>query len=149
MKSFRFKYSQLVWALLLLVFIILLAGVCWNIYTLIANWGVSTTKTVTNFITLALTLFLLVFVISIVAFSKYTIKNGNVIVNFGFIKTKTPINEIVQFTHFKKSDKLVVYFKDAKYSVIVISKDNYQDFVLAVREHNHNIIYDNRIEGEE
>ena len=149
MKSFRFKYSQLVWVLLLLVFIILLAGVCWNVYTLIANWGVSTTKTVTNFITLALTLFLLVFAISIMAFGKYTIKDGHVVVHFGFFKTKTPVSEIVQFTHFKKSDKLVAYFKDAKYSVIVISKDSYQDFVLAVRELNPSIIYDNRIEGED
>lgn len=149
MKSFRFKYSQLVWVLLLLVMVILIAGVCWNAYTLISNWGTSTTKTVTNFITLALTVFLLIFAISIMVFGKYTIKDGHVFVHFGFFKTKTPVSEIVQFTHFKKSDKLVAYFKDEKYSVIVISKDCYQDFVLAVREFNPSIIYNNRIDGED
>ena len=59
------------------------------------------------------------------------------------------INDVVQITHFKKSDKLVLYFKDAKYTVVIISPEKYEDFIFALREENRQIIYDSRTDGED
>ena len=51
--------------------------------------------------------------------------------------------------HFKKSDKLVIYFKDDSFTVIVISPEDYSDFVVALREVNPQIYYGVKIDGED
>ena len=42
-----------------------------------------------------------------------------------------------------------MYFIDQKFSVAVIHKKDYDNFVLALRKENPNILYDNCIEGED
>ena len=77
------------------------------------------------------------------------IKDGCVYIRFGFIRSKIKIDNVVQFSHFKKSNKLVMYFKNAEYTVIIISPEEYESFILAVRDINQRIIYDVKIDGEE
>ena len=91
----------------------------------------------------------MIFVLSVIFYGRYVIKDGELIQYFGFLKTKTPLKEIVEITHFKKSDKLVVYFSDRKYTIIVIDKQYYEPFILVVRTENPSIVYDVKIEGED
>ena len=93
--------------------------------------------------------FVIVFVLSVFIYGRYTIKKHALYTYFGFIYTKTDIKDIVQITHFKKSDKLVVYFADQKYSVIVISPTEYELFILELRKENPKIIYTSEIDGEQ
>ncbi len=79
----------------------------------------------------------------------YTVKGSTLYCNFGVVKTSYDIKDVVCITHFKKSDKLVVYFKDAKYTVIVIDNKLYDDFIATLREINPSIAYDTRIDGED
>ena len=81
--------------------------------------------------------------------SKYVVKDGFVYVWFGLFLSKTDVKDISCFVHFKKSNKLVVYFNDNKYAVIMLSPDKYDDFVLAVREFNQQIAFRTEIDGEE
>ena len=83
------------------------------------------------------------------AYGKYVVDGGYLYSYFGFIKSKIDISEIIEITHFKKSNKLVVYFKDGKYTVIVIASELYDNFVIAVRESNKSIIFDVKIDGED
>ncbi|MBO7344774.1 MAG: PH domain-containing protein [Clostridia bacterium] len=149
MKSFKFKYSTAVWVLLFLVLILSAVGICWNVFNLITFFNESTFKAVSYSLIILLTAFMLVFVLSVIFYGKYAIKDGFLVQYFGFLKTKTPISEIVEITHFKKSDKLVVYFADQKYTVIVISPEFYEQFILAIRKVNPKIGYDVKIEGED
>ena len=149
MKRFKFRYSAVVLILLLLVIVLMGVGLYFNIYNAVISIKESTTKFISHLLISLLSLLLIAFSISVLISSKYLIKNGNLFVYFGFIKNKVDVNEIVEITHFKKSNKLVIYFSDQTYTVIVISPEDYDDFVLAVREENKKIYFDTKIDGED
>ena len=149
MKKFRFQYSPIVWILISLILVMCVLGFSWNIYNLtVYNW--SNTFKVVSYSMLALITFgLIVFSLSLLVYGRYVIKNGQLYTYFGFLRSKINIADIVCITHFKKSNKLVIYLKEQAYSVIVISPDKYNDFVLFLREQNKEILYDTRVDGED
>ncbi len=125
-----------------LVLILALAGVGFNIYNIVSLSAMETSNSITiNVIILIISLLLTLFAISVMAFSKYVVAKDGVYCFFGVIPSKYKANEIIQFTHFKKSDKLVAYFNDEKYTVIVINPANYDKFVSVVRELNPKIVF--------
>ncbi len=142
MNTFRFKYTKTVWVLIALILLITAGGLAFNIYNIISFFDNDTFKTVVYFIITALNALLFAFAVSVVFFSKYVVKGDMLFCYFGVIKTKNKIADIVQITHFKKSEKLVVYFQDAKFSVVVIAKEYYEAFTKAIREINNNVIAD-------
>ncbi len=148
MKKFRFKYSPVIWVLLCLVIALSLAGLGWNIFNFISFVHTDTIKTVLYAIVIALNAFLVFLAIAVATYGAYVIKDGNLYAYFGIIRSKYNVMDIVEITHFKKSDKLVAYFKDNKFTVIVISPSNYDDFVIAIREINKEIVFNKKIEGE-
>lgn len=149
MKTFRFKYSLTVWILLSLVLIFTITGLIWNVFNLIEYSWAGTFRIVTYALIILIIGFLAVLVLSVMLYGRYVIKDGYIYTYFGFIKSKTDIKDVVQITHFKKSDKLVIYFKDKKFTVIVIAPELYEKFILAIREENHAVVYDARIDGED
>ena len=146
MKVFKFMYSKLVITLLILVIPLAAAGLGWNIYNLITFIGDGILRVVTYSLTVAITAALLVFIISVLAYGRYVIKDGKLYCYFGFIRTKTDISEIVRITHFMKSDKLVIYLKKAEYSVIVISPEEYGAFINELKNNNDKILVDTETE---
>ncbi len=124
-------------------------GLIWNIFSLIEYIAVDAVKIVGCSFIILFNLALTVLVISVMTCGNYVIKDKTLLCCFGLIRTPFNIDDIVGITHFKKSNKLVVYFKDKKYTVIVISSSQYEEFIMTMREINHNIIYDTRIDGED
>ena len=149
MNKFKFKYSALVFILLILSLALCVAGIVWNIFNAIQFANVTTIKLISSLVIVVLTFVLLVFVLSVLFYSRYVIKDGYLYTYFGFVKNKTPVSEIVEVTKFKKSNKLVVYFSTEEYTVIVIAPEFYDEFVMAIRNANKSIVYDARIEGED
>ncbi len=149
MKSFKLKYSPVIWILLALVILLSVCGLAWNLFTIIEFAGLRTYKVISAGILCALCFALTVLSLSVVFYGKYSIKGNYLYSCFGIIKSRIDINVITHVIHFKKSDKLVVYFGNKSYVIILISPSYYEDFILALREVNKNIIYDNRIEGED
>lgn len=149
MKRFKFRYSVAVWVLLALVLLLSIISFCWNVYNVIHFKGDQTFKLISYYVIALITIFLSIFVVSIMAYGKYVVKKGFLYTYFGFIKSKTDINDIVGITHFKKSNKLVMYFKSHEYTVIVISPEEYERFILSVREVNPSIVFDAQIDGED
>lgn len=146
MKKFRFKYSPVVWGLLGLVIGLLVGGIIWNVFNLVQYLWAGTFKIVIYSLIIGLTTLLLVFALSMLFYGRYVVKGGFIFTYFGLIKSKVEIKNVVQITHFKKSDKLVVYFFDQKFTVIVIDPKHYDDFVRAVREFNREIIFNSQTE---
>ena len=105
MKTFRFKYSPLVWTLLVLVLLLSLGGLAWNIFNIVEYSWADVFKIASFAIILAATAFLTAFAISVMLFGRYVIGNGKLRTRFGFISTATNVSDVVQITHFKKSDK--------------------------------------------
>ena len=128
MKNFRFKYNTTVWILLCVVLALSIAGLIWNVFNLTEYVWAGAFKITIYALIIAITAFLTVFVISVMLFGRYQIKDGYLYTRFGFVSSKEKIEDVVQITHFKKSDKLVLYFKDEKYTVIVIAKEEYEKF---------------------
>lgn len=149
MKRFRFNYPLSVWLLLSLILVLTGAGLGLNIFNLIEYSKLGIFKTVLYTIIVMLNLALVVLDVSVMVYGCYVINDGILYSYFGLIRTKTEIKDVVQITHFKKSDKLVVYFKDAKFSVIIISPEKYENFILAVREINPAVLYESKIDGED
>lgn len=149
MKKFRFRYSPLVWVLLTVVLIICILGIYLNILNIIEYSFAKGYRLISYILISIMTAFIAIYVLSVMIYGRYTIKKHALYTNFGFIYTKTDLDEIVQITHFKKSDKLVVYLSDQKYSVIVISPAEYERFILELRKENPRIIYNAKIDGEQ
>ncbi len=142
-KSFRYKFTILIWILISLVLAIALAGAGFNVYNIVSHSKLNDSSGIAvSAIILAINILLAIFAISVMVVSKYIVAKNNVYCFFGLIPTKLKIEEITELTHFKASDTLVAYFKDDKYTVIVIAPEKYDDFVEAVREINNKIVFD-------
>lgn len=149
MKKFKFKYSPIVWVLLSVVLIFCILGLTLNILNIINYSAVKNFELISHVCLIVLTAFITVFVFGVIFYGRYVIKKQALYTYFGFVYVKTAIKDIVQITHFKKSNKLVVYFSDQKYSVIVISPNEYEQFILELRKENPQIIYTSEIDGEQ
>ena len=149
MNKFKFKYSALVYILLILSLALCVAGLVWNVFNAINFAGNNTFKLISSCVIVALSGALFVLILGVIFYSRYIIKDGYLYTCFGFVKSKTPLTEVIEVTKFKKSNKLVVYFSTEEYTVIVISPEFYDDFVVALRNGNKSIVYDARIEGED
>lgn len=148
MKKFRFKYSPTVWILLAVVLILSIVGLLWNVLNLVEYSFLGALKIVTYSLIIFMNAVLTALVLGIMLCGRYVVKGKVLITRFGFFTSKTSISDICQITHFKKSDKLVVYFNDAKYSVIVISPNEYEKFAVTIRNINRAIIYSTSNEDE-
>ncbi len=140
-KTFRFKFNLAIWLLLSLVLVISLISVGLNVYNLINQASIGYDNLALTVIMLIFSALLSAFTVSVMTFSKYSVKTGYLYNYFGFLRYKTKLSQIAQFTLFKESEKLVVYFADEKFSVVVISPACYDDFIRAIREVNPKIIY--------
>lgn len=149
MKKFKLKISNTLLVLLLAVALLSLGGAIWNIYNIFAVQNATVGNIISYLIITLLTLVIFCLAISILLFGKYTVTEKFLTIHFGFITTKSKISDIVAITHFKKSDKLVVYFADAKYSVVIIDKNLYDEFVFAVRDFNNKVLFNSQIDGED
>lgn len=147
--AFRFKYSTLVWVLLIFVLTISFVALVWNVYSLATYALLGDLKIITHAVMIAITVFLCVLVVSVMSFGRYVVTDKYLIQYFGIIQSKTLLKDIVQIAHFKKSNKLVAYFKEQKYTVIVIDPSLYEKFVFTVRAQNPSVIFDIRIDGED
>lgn len=149
MNNFKFAYGKGVWILLSLAIPLSLAGLGWNIYNLVYFAAEGIYKILAYGLSVLICAALSAFCISVAVYGRYVFKNGCLYLHFGFVYTKTDTKDIVRITHFLKSDKLVMYFKDAKYSVVVIAPELYKEFAQTVKTFNPNVITDFCDETEE
>lgn len=149
MKEYKFKFLPSVKILLAIITLVCLGGVAFNTYNLINYVKVNSFRIWTTGVILLVNLALTIFIIMVILNSKYKILNDKIVLRFGFFKSIYQINEIVSFSHFKKSDKLVMYFTDAKWTVVVIAPQDYDNFIKAVRDNNSKILFSEQIEGED
>ena len=143
-QKFKFKYSSLVLSLLIFVIIVSIVGLAWSIYNLVKheNGSVNIATSIFNYVILLINVLILAFSLSVLLCARYEIHNEFVLCRFGIVKTKYKMAEIVSFTHFKKTDTLVMYFSSQEFTVIVISPEKFNDFVKSVRQINSLISFE-------
>ena len=138
MKSFKIEYKLYVKIFLSLALIISIAGLVFNIISIVEYFNLSTRKLISHVLLTVVTAFLCVIISSLLFFGRYKIKDGKLITCFGILRFKTDVFDLLNATHFKRTNILVIYYKNAEYSVIMISPEFYKDFIKAIRLENPN-----------
>ena len=143
MKTYKFKFSIPV--IILSIVAILLAlggGIGWTVYRII-NIGFASVLLGIQYVVLLLVSLLIVIVfLSLLIRSYYKITDQELILRFGIIPTKYKISEIESVHLFTKTNKLVVYFKGEKYTVIVVKPEWHNEFIKDLISRNEKIRYD-------
>lgn len=91
----------------------------------------------------------LVIFISVLAHSVYKITDKQIVLRFGIIKSVYTIADIVKIHRFTKTNKLVLYFKDQRFTVVVVKPEWYGDFVQDILARGKHIEYETSEEEEE
>ena len=74
--------------------------------------------------------------------SVYKVTDSEIVLWFGIVKSVYKIKDIESIHLFTKTNKLVLYFKDGKYTVIVVKPEWYNDFTKDILAKNDKIRYD-------
>ena len=142
MRTFRFRFSKLIILLQIAAMVLAAAAIAYTVYRMI-TLGFGDASLIIQYV-----LLLLFGVGAIVIFSAmlirsvYIVGKNEIILRFGLIKSVYKIKEIESIRLFTKTNKLVLYFKNEKYTVISVKPEWYNDFIREVLSHNLNIRYD-------
>lgn len=139
MKTFNFKFKSYVYCLLALALVVSITSFVLNVYNVVSYFSLGGIKVVSYLIISAVTLFIAVYVISLLCYSKYRINGNDLVCNLGFYKTTLSILDVTEVINFTTSEKLVIYFGKRGYSVIVIAKENYDEFISLILKVNPQI----------
>lgn len=142
MDKFRFYYGTSVKILIAAVIIISAAGVISNVFSVIKYAAYDLMPAVAYSVLALLTAVLFAESVAIAFSGLYKFKNGCVYAYFGLIYTKIDISDVVGIKIFKETEKLTLYLKNGKFTVIIISPKEYADFVASILKVNPEIPYE-------
>ena len=143
MKTYKFRFSKPI--LILSILAILVAaggGIGWTVYRMI-HIGFQTVLLGIQYVVLLLVSALVIVIfVSLLIRSFYTVTDKEIVLWFGIIKSSYKIADIESVHLFTKTNKLVIYFKNDKYTVIVVKPEWYNEFTKELLSKKENIRYD-------
>ena len=144
---FRFRFSPLLLAVMIVGLALCAACIgltSWQLADFIRTDLTSVYDWLKFFLLYFVAGFLAVLIVSMLVKSQYILTDKELILQFGFVKSKYAIKKIFSARVFKKSNKLTVYFDDfkTKYMVIVVREDWYDEFVKELGSRNERIEFD-------
>ena len=142
MKSFSYNFSLTLKILIWSAIAVSIVGLVWNIFNLIEYVKLGTIKIVTYSIMVFLNVFLTIFALSVIAFSRYEITDDYLICRIGLLKSKCKLSDIVEITHYVDKKVLAVYFSDEKFNLISINCEKFIEFADYLKEKNNKIYFD-------
>lgn len=141
--TYKFRFSKLI--LILSVVAILVAaggGIGWTVYRIV-NIGFQSILLGIQYVVLLLVSALVIVIFSsLLIRSYYKITDKEIVLWFGIIKSSYKIADIESVHLFTKTNKLVVYFKNDRYTVIVVKPEWHNDFIHDLLSKNEKIRYD-------
>ena len=142
MRTFRFRFSKLIILLQIAAMVLAAAAIAYTVYRMI-TLGFGDASLIIQYVLLLLFgLGAIVIFSAMLIRSVYIVGKNEIILRFGLIKSVYKIKEIESIRLFSKTNKLVLYFKNEKYTVISVKPEWYNDFIREVLSHNLNIRYD-------
>ncbi len=146
MKSFKYKFTRLLKALMILGMALCAVGFGVNLYYCITNGASHAADPVYPIMQYVLMFFVTVvlfaLLLSIMVSSAYIIDGKFFKTRFGFITSKYDVEKITTITLDRKTDKLTVTFSSGEFIVIVVKQQWYDEFVTALLLANPKIKYD-------
>lgn len=143
-KKFEYKITPLLWALFALG--LLAAGACiylnvTRFLALLKAEDAGTYNYLGSLLSALIGVVAFVFLIPAIFASAYVITDTHLISKWGLVKNKYDVKEITRITHFRVSDKLVIFFKDESYTTINIDKAKFEEFIDSLKQANKDIFY--------
>lgn len=145
MQKFRIKVSFFVNALLFLCAIVAGYIAATTFITLLKTQNDGIVRILISVALLCLAAFLLALFLSSLIYQYYSIKDGKLKLRLGFIAITYSIEDISEVIYFKDKQKLVMYYGEDKFTIILLSEEKHENFIKALRKINPEIIYDNKI----
>ena len=139
-QRFKIKFSPTIFCLCIAIFLLCGVGIGVSVWR-IARFGIKEFNDVIKYpFLIAVCIFCIVIVISILIRSQYVVAGETFITQFGIIKSKFAIREITSIILDSDLKKLSIYFGE-QYSVISISPQWNEALVRALLAVNPNIDY--------
>lgn len=146
MKIYKYKFTRLLKALMVLGMVLCALGFGVNLYYCIVNGARHAANPIYPIMQYVLMFFvtvvLFVLLFSIMLRSAYVIDGKVFKTRFGLITSKYDIEKIENITLDRKTDKLTVAFTSGEYIVIVVKQQWYEEFVTELLLANPKIKYD-------
>ncbi len=128
MKRFRYKHNIAIYLILTAVLAVTVAGMVNSVISLMKE-GLEPIKMFSQITLCIINALLFSFALSVIIASGYSFKKSKLVLRFGFLTFKTPLDQVISVCKMTSINKLVLYFKGEKYSVIVINSKYYDDFI--------------------
>ena len=142
MKTYKFKFSVPVILLAVAAILLAVGAAAFAVYR-ICRYGFATPMLAIQHVLLLLFAALaLAVILALLIRSVYKITDTHVVLWFGFIKTSYKIENIESVHLFTKTNKLVLYFKDDRYTVIVVKPEWNNEFIKEILARGKDIRYD-------
>ena len=142
MKTYRFKLSKLAAAGCAAGILLGIGGIAFTIYRIYKYGFADAQLIIQHAVVLIVGALAIALFASILIRSVYKITDTEIVLWFGFIKSAYRIADIESVHLFTKTNKLVLYFKDEKYTVIVVKPEWHNDFIKEILSKNADIRYD-------
>ncbi len=142
MKTYKFKFSKLIICLCIAALLVAVAGIVFTIYRINRYGFSSPTLSIQHVVILLFAALAIVVFASLLMRSVYKVTDSEIVLWFGIVKSVYKIKDIESIHLFTKTNKLVLYFKDGKYTVIVVKPEWYNDFTKDILAKNDKIRYD-------
>lgn len=146
MKIYKYKFTRLLKALMVLGMVLCALGFGVNLYYCIVNGARHAANPIYPIMQYVLMFFvtvvLFVLLLSIMLRSAYVIDGKVFKTRFGLITSKYDIEKIENITLDRKTDKLTVAFSSGEFIVIVVKQQWYDEFVTELLLTNPKIKYD-------
>ena len=139
-KIFRFKFNTATLIFIILGILLCIAGIVTSVFRIIKEAPNGITEILQSPLLIAVCLFGLVVLLSMLIRSRYEIDEKNLTLRFGIIKSQTPINTITAIEMDKDDNKLSIFVGE-NYSVVLVNKEWNESFVAALQEINPKIEY--------
>ncbi|MBQ3505594.1 MAG: hypothetical protein IJA89_02350 [Clostridia bacterium] len=137
---FKIKFSKTIYLLCIAVFLLCAAGVGISVWR-IARFGIGGfSDALKSPFLIAICLFCIVLVISILVKSQYAVDDQNLITQYGFVKSKFAVKDMTSMVLNTETQKLSVYFGE-QFTVLSTSQDWNEQLVRAILKINPNIDY--------
>ena len=139
-KAFRFQFNKLTVFFSILGVLLCLAGITTSVWRLGSDGVDGITSALQSPLLIAICLFGLVVLISMLVRSQYLVDEKDVTVQFGIIKSKTPIDSVTALELDADTNKLSLYCGET-YTVIAVNKSWNDEFVKAIQAVKPSIDY--------
>lgn len=144
MQKFKYKFTPLALVFIVLGMLSGLACVVLNIIRFIKLFEANT-ATSSDYMSVSIAAVIgivaIVLLAAVIFNSYYSVQNKNFVAKWGFFANKIPLKDITGITHFKLTDKLVIYYSVDNFFVINAKRTDYENVIDALKNANPKIVY--------